>query len=113
MTVRQSDRRTAGSRAQDALSAVDVSSGLRCVRCRGYRRGVRSAGVELLTPAAQIDGDQAVTGVMVDNMLAGRQHYVFVAGQRYGARWSSGSAALYWALPLSRNPFTLRISEIA
>jgi hypothetical protein len=68
----------------------------------------------LLTPAAQIDGDQAVTGVMVDNMLAGRQHYVFVAGQRYnGALEQWVQAALYWALPLSRNPFTLRISEIA
>lgn len=68
----------------------------------------------LTTPALQLDGDQAVTGLMVDNILAGRSQYVFVAGQNYnGALEQWLQAAMYWALPLPRNGFTLRLVEVA
>jgi hypothetical protein len=68
----------------------------------------------LLTPAAQIDGDQAVTGLMVDDMLSGRRQYIFIAGQRYnGALEQWVQAAIYRGLRLPRNPFTLRLPEVA
>ena len=68
----------------------------------------------LTTPALQLDGDQAVTGLMVDNILAGRSQYAFVAGQNYnGALEQWLQAAMYWALPLPRNGFTLRLVEVA
>jgi hypothetical protein len=68
----------------------------------------------LATPALQLDGDQAVTGLMVDNIVAGRSQYVFVAGQNYnGALEQWLQAAMYWALPLPRNGFTLRLVDVA
>lgn len=67
----------------------------------------------LTTPAVQIDGDQSVTGIMVNNILAGRGNYVFIAGQRYnGALEQWLQAGLYWVLPIPRNSFTLRLVDV-
>lgn len=68
----------------------------------------------LTTPALQLDGDQAVTGLMVDNIVAGRSQYVFIAGQNYnGALEQWLQAVMYWTLPLPRNGFTLRLVDVA
>lgn len=68
----------------------------------------------LLTPAVQIDGDQAVTGIMVRRMLNGDAAYVYFAGQRYnGAIEQYVQVLMYWLTPLPQNSFTLRLPEVA
>jgi len=69
-----------------------------------------------LTTTSQraFNGDQAVTGVMVQRILAGQNHYVFFAGQEYnGSVEQYLQAAMYWVFHLPQNNMTLRFPEIA
>lgn len=66
------------------------------------------------TPASRIDGDQAVTGIMVQRILSGQGHYAFYAGQQYnGSLEQYLQAGLYWLLPVVQNAFTLRLPQVA
>jgi hypothetical protein len=64
----------------------------------------------LTTTQAQLDGDEAMTGLMVRRILAGHP-YVFLADQRYnGAVEQYLQAAVWVALP--QTPYTLRLVEV-
>ena len=65
----------------------------------------------LTTPQAAIDGDEAMTGLMVRRILDG-QWYAFLAGQRYNGALEQYPQALVWAV-LPQNPFTLRLTQVA
>ena len=61
-----------------------------------------------------INGDEAVTGVMVQRILSGQGHYIFYAGQQYnGSLEQYLQAAMYWLFRLPQNAFTLRLPQIA
>jgi len=65
------------------------------------------------TAAARVNGDQAVTGVMVRRILAGQNQYVFFAGQQYnGSLEQYLQAAMYWIFRLPENGFTLRLTQV-
>lgn len=66
------------------------------------------------TALAKVNGDQAVTGVMVRRILAGQNQYVFFAGQQYnGSLEQYLQAATYWIFRLPENGFTLRLTQVA
>jgi len=68
----------------------------------------------LTTPAAQLDGDQAVTGIMAHRMVARGMPFVFIAGQRYnGALEQWLQAVMYRFTGLPESPFTLRLVDVA
>ncbi|CAA9269057.1 MAG: hypothetical protein AVDCRST_MAG41-2842 [uncultured Corynebacteriales bacterium] len=67
----------------------------------------------LLSPVAQFNADEATTGIMVREILAGRP-YVFYAGQDYGGTLEQYlEAAAYLVLRLPENPVTLRLPLVA
>lgn len=64
----------------------------------------------LLSPVVQFNADEATTGIMVREILAGRQLYVFYAGQDYGGAFEQYlEAATYAVLRLPQNELTLRL----
>src|SRR5207253_2005826 len=65
----------------------------------------------LTTPQAQLDGDEAMTGLMVHRILAGNW-YAFLANQRYNGALEQYLQTAVWAV-LPRTPFTLRLPEVA
>jgi 4-amino-4-deoxy-L-arabinose transferase-like glycosyltransferase len=64
----------------------------------------------LATPQAALDGDEAMTGLMVRRILDGHW-YAYLAGQRYNGAIEQYLQALTWAL-LPQNPFTLRLAQV-
>ena len=74
-------------------------------------------GVRLwaLTSTSQrwLNGDEAVTGIMVRRILAGQNQYVFFAGQEYnGSLEQYLQAGMYAVLRLPQNTITLRFAQI-
>lgn len=68
----------------------------------------------LLGPVVQFDADEATTGIMVREMLAGRELYVFYAGQDYGGALEQYlEAGTYLLFRLPQNPLTLRLPLVA
>lgn len=64
----------------------------------------------LLSPVAQFNADEATTGIMVREMLAGRRFYVFYAGQDYGGALEQYlEAGTYALFRLPQNELTLRL----
>ena len=64
-------------------------------------------------PAAQFNADEATTGLMVREILAGR-HYVFYAGQDYGGTLEQYlQAAAYLLVPMPQTAWTLRLPLVA
>jgi 4-amino-4-deoxy-L-arabinose transferase-like glycosyltransferase len=72
--------------------------------CAGYRLWF------LTTPQAVLDGDEAMTGLMVRRILAGHP-YAFLADQRYNGAVEQYLQAATWAV-LPQTPFTLRLAEV-
>jgi 4-amino-4-deoxy-L-arabinose transferase-like glycosyltransferase len=64
----------------------------------------------LTTPQAMLDGDEAMTGLMVRRILAGHP-YAFLADQRYNGAVEQYLQAATWAV-LPQTPFTLRLTEV-
>jgi hypothetical protein len=59
-----------------------------------------------------IDGDEAVTGIMVRNILHGHR-YIYFAGQNYGGTVQQYlQAAIYYIFPLPETLFTLRLIPV-
>jgi Dolichyl-phosphate-mannose-protein mannosyltransferase len=65
----------------------------------------------LTTPQAALEGDEAMTGLMVRRILDGHW-YAYLAGQRYNGAIEQYLQALVWAV-LPQNPFTLRLTQVA
>ncbi|HEX2498865.1 MAG TPA: glycosyltransferase family 39 protein [Actinomycetes bacterium] len=65
----------------------------------------------LSTPQATLDGDEAMTGLMVRRILDGHW-YAYLAGQRYNGAIEQYLQAVVWAM-LPQNPFTLRLTQVA
>ncbi len=64
-------------------------------------------------PAVQFNADEATTGLMVREILAGR-HYVFYAGQDYGGTLEQYlQAAAYLLVPMPQTAWTLRLPLVA
>ena len=111
-----------GPNEEDTSKGVDAVEGRVTPRLWGpsgltaFLVVVASAAVRvwnLRAPAVQIDGDQAVTGIMVQRMLRGDNFYVFVAGQRYnGALEQWAQVGVYRVTGLGQDPFTLRLPEV-
>lgn len=67
----------------------------------------------LLSPRMQFNADEATTGIMVREILAGH-HYVFYAGQDYGGSLEQYlEAAFFLVFRLPQNAFTLRLPLVA
>jgi 4-amino-4-deoxy-L-arabinose transferase-like glycosyltransferase len=64
----------------------------------------------LTTPQAQLDGDEAMTGLMVRRILGGHL-YAFLADQRYNGAVEQYLQAAVWAV-LPQTPFTLRLPQV-
>jgi hypothetical protein len=64
----------------------------------------------LTRPQAILDGDEAMTGLMVRRILAGHP-YAFLADQHYNGAIEQYPQALVWAV-LPQTPFTLRLPEV-
>ncbi len=64
----------------------------------------------LTSRQAQIDGDEAMTGLMVHRILAGHW-YAFLANQHYNGALEQYLQAAVWAV-LPRTPFTLRLTQV-
>jgi 4-amino-4-deoxy-L-arabinose transferase-like glycosyltransferase len=62
------------------------------------------------TPQAAVDGDEALTGLMVRRILDGRL-YAFLAGQEYNGALEQYAQAVVWAV-LPRTPYTLRLPQV-
>jgi 4-amino-4-deoxy-L-arabinose transferase-like glycosyltransferase len=110
------------------MTAVDASRKDRPARRTVWpvRRTVRPAGAlpvwpvllvcaayrlwYLTRPQAIIDGDEAMTGLMVRRILDGHP-YAFVADQHYNGAGEQYVQAVFWAV-LPQTPFTLRLPEV-
>lgn len=93
-------RRPADTRRKDLYAAFAV---------------VLATGVRvwfLLTPAAGLDGDEAVTGIMARRMAGGRDLYTYFLGQHYNGALEQYPQALLFRLGLPVNAFTLRIPQV-
>ncbi|MGX7680271.1 ArnT family glycosyltransferase [Jatrophihabitans sp. DSM 45814] len=67
----------------------------------------------LLSSNDRFNGDEAVTGIMVDNILHGK-NYAFFAGQNYGGTLEIYLQSLsYRILRLPQDPLTLRFTQLA
>ncbi len=64
----------------------------------------------LTRPQAQLDGDEAMTGLMVRRILAGHP-YAFLADQHYNGAIEQYPQALVWAV-LPQTPGTLRLPQV-
>ncbi len=64
----------------------------------------------LTTRQAQLDGDEAMTGLMVHRILGGHW-YAFLANQRYNGALEQYLQAAVWAV-LPQTPYTLRLTEV-
>jgi 4-amino-4-deoxy-L-arabinose transferase-like glycosyltransferase len=65
------------------------------------------------SPAAQFNADEAASGLMVREILAGR-HFVFYAGQDYGGTLEHYlQAAAYLLVPMPQTAWTLRLPLVA
>lgn len=68
----------------------------------------------LLSPVVQFNADEATTGLMVREILAGRHRYVFYAGQDYGGALEQYlEAGTYLLFRLPQNELTLRLPLVA
>ena len=68
----------------------------------------------LLSPVVQFNADEATTGLMVREILAGREFYVFYAGQDYGGALEQYlEAGTYLLFRLPENALTLRLPLVA
>ena len=69
--------------------------------------------VSLLVSPVTLNGDEAVTGIMVRRILAGTDNCIYFAGQPYnGSLEQYLQAGMYAIFPIPRNPFTLRLPEV-
>lgn len=66
------------------------------------------------TSLGHINGDEAVTGIMADRIVSGRNQYIFFAGQQYnGSLEQYLQAAMYWLLRVPQGATTLRYPQVA
>jgi hypothetical protein len=76
--------------------------------------GIALRIVSLLISPVTLDGDEAVTGIMVRRILDGTDSYIYFAGQKYnGSLEQYLQAGMYAIFRLPQTPFTLRLPEVA